>query len=210
MKKKFNITGVCYPHVHYMMDNKHKLKEIVELIVEGEYFTINRPRQFGKTTSLFYLEELLQESKEYIVLKMSFEDIDDTFNESDNAFAQIFMRKLERAFKRKDADLYTLMQKLRTGVHTMNDLSDAITEIADVAQKKLVLLIDEVDASANYIPFLKFLAMLRTKYLDRYDPDNLTFYSIVLTAVHDIKALNRSTYRLSGYPQRTKRLSFDF
>ena len=201
MKKRFNTAGVCYPHVHYMMDTKDKLTKIVQLIEQGEYFTINRPRQYGKTTSLFYLEKLLQESEEYVVLKMSFEDIDDKFNKSDDAFAEIFVRKLEIAFKRKDSTVYELISELKHNIHTMNDLSEGITEIANAMDKKMVLLIDEVDASANYIPFLKFLAMLRTKYIDRYNPDNLTFHSIALTAVHDIKALK---YKIRGADGKTK------
>ena len=32
MKKRFNITGICYPERHYMMDSLQKLDEIVELI----------------------------------------------------------------------------------------------------------------------------------------------------------------------------------
>jgi len=55
--------------------------------------------------------------------------------------------------------------------------------------KKLVLLIDEVDASANYEPFLVLLGMLRTKYLSRDFPEHYTFHSVVLAGVHDIKSL---------------------
>ena len=51
MKKKFNDTGLCVPHRHYMADTSKKIEQIIRLIEEGEYFTINRPRQFGKTTT---------------------------------------------------------------------------------------------------------------------------------------------------------------
>lgn len=47
-KKKFNITGTCYPHLHYMLDNRSKLDEIQAMVEEGAYFVINRPRQYGK------------------------------------------------------------------------------------------------------------------------------------------------------------------
>ncbi|MCB9293534.1 MAG: hypothetical protein H6559_10490 [Lewinellaceae bacterium] len=53
MKKKFNITWVCYPSMHYMMDTSQKMKEIMAMVEGGEYFIINRPRQYGKTTALF-------------------------------------------------------------------------------------------------------------------------------------------------------------
>ncbi len=53
MVKKFNTTGVCIPALHYMVDTSDVLNQIVEEYIEnGEYFTINRARQFGKTTTL--------------------------------------------------------------------------------------------------------------------------------------------------------------
>ena len=49
MTKKFNITGTCYPALHYMADISAKLQGGYGY---GGYFTINRPRQYGKTTML--------------------------------------------------------------------------------------------------------------------------------------------------------------
>ena len=60
MQREFNITGVCYPKLHYMMDNSAKLSSVVNLISRGKYFTINRPRQYGKTTTLHFLVERLK------------------------------------------------------------------------------------------------------------------------------------------------------
>ena len=71
----------------------------------------------------------------------------------------------------------------------MKDLSRIITRLAYRVQEKLVLFIDEVDASSNYEPFLKLLALFRTKYLDRGQFSERTFHSIVLVGVHDIKSL---------------------
>jgi hypothetical protein len=51
MQKEFNDTGLCIPNRHYMVDNSDKLKQIIAFVEKGKYFTINRPRQFGKTTS---------------------------------------------------------------------------------------------------------------------------------------------------------------
>lgn len=47
MKKRFNITGLCVPEKHYMVDISSRLEEIRELIDEGAYFSINRARQYG-------------------------------------------------------------------------------------------------------------------------------------------------------------------
>ena len=35
-----------------MVSVNHKLKEIVRLVQNDKYFVINRPRQYGKTTTL--------------------------------------------------------------------------------------------------------------------------------------------------------------
>ena len=59
LQKEFNITGVCIPEKHYMVDITDKTDNIFKLIEKGKYFTINRPRQYGKTTTLFLLDKLL-------------------------------------------------------------------------------------------------------------------------------------------------------
>ena len=186
-KKKFNIAGVCYPHIHYMMDNTYKLKEILALITEGEYFTINRPRQFGKTTSLFHLERLLKRSEEYVCIRLSFETR--SGHESSEAFAQMFWEHLMSYIEYEVSDLYAFTEQLQPSVTNMRGLSKAITKLVHKTQRKLVLLIDEVDASSNYMPFLEFLAMLRDKFLDRYSRQHATFQSVILAGVHDIKSL---------------------
>ncbi len=50
--KRFNTTAVCIPSKHYMVDMTDKVMEIKKLVDEGSYFTINRARQYGKTTML--------------------------------------------------------------------------------------------------------------------------------------------------------------
>lgn len=56
--KTFNIAGVCIPGLHYMADTSDKINQIAEMVIQGNYFTINRARQYGKTTTLALLEEL--------------------------------------------------------------------------------------------------------------------------------------------------------
>lgn len=59
MNKKFNVTGLCIPDRHYMVDISTQLDEIKKLIDGEEYFTINRGRQYGKTTTLNALKQML-------------------------------------------------------------------------------------------------------------------------------------------------------
>ena len=61
----FNVTGTCYPQLHYMVDVTKRLDGIYQRVAKGEYITINRGRQYGKTTTLYHLSKLL--SKDYVV-----------------------------------------------------------------------------------------------------------------------------------------------
>ena len=57
MRKYFNTTGLCYPEEHYMVNIENRLEEIKNLVDRGEYFVINRARQYGKTTTIHLLAE---------------------------------------------------------------------------------------------------------------------------------------------------------
>ena len=69
--KQFNTTAVCIPSKHYMVDLSERVKEIKKLVDAGKYFTINRARQYGKTTTLSALRKALE--KTYDVASISFE-----------------------------------------------------------------------------------------------------------------------------------------
>ena len=56
--KRFNTTAVCIPSKHYMVDISDKVEQIKKLVDDGKYFTINRARQYGKTTTLAALKNL--------------------------------------------------------------------------------------------------------------------------------------------------------
>ena len=50
--KTFTTTGVCTRERNYMVDIIDRLEKIKTMIDAGDYFTINRARQYGKTTTL--------------------------------------------------------------------------------------------------------------------------------------------------------------
>ena len=159
------------------------------MVEEGEYFTINRPRQYGKTTMLAILNDTLSAGADYLPIRMNFQGIDSKWHESDSAFAQMVLRQMKDFLEHQDRALFDAIQDRSAEVEGMDDLSRLITYMAHQSKKKLVLLIDEVDASSNYWPFLRFLGMLRSKYLDRFSAQNATFHSVVLAGVHDVKSL---------------------
>ena len=71
MARIFNIAGCCDPEWNYMVDLTGRLQEIKTMIDDGMYFTINRARQFGKTTILAALAEYLR--TDYRVISMDFQ-----------------------------------------------------------------------------------------------------------------------------------------
>ena len=71
--KKFNVNGRCYPEKHYMVNLDSRLQKIRVLVENGDYFVVNRARQYGKTTVLMALAQYLKE--EYAVIYMSFQEM---------------------------------------------------------------------------------------------------------------------------------------
>ena len=189
MKKEFNDTGLCLPDRHYIMDYSSKLAAIVDLINREKYFTINRPRQFGKTTILNALTNHLNQNNEYLALNMSLEGVDSHWQTSDAAFAQMIVRKLKEVLAYTNSTLYEFLVKKEAITQDLESLSTLITQLSQQTHLKLVLLIDEVDQSSNYASFIRFLGMLRRKYLQRHLPYSTTFHSVILAGVHDIKSL---------------------
>ncbi len=71
MGKVFNVSADCKPKQHYMVNIDERLAQIKDMVECGLYFTINRARQYGKTTTLHALEGLLK--SEYMVISLDFQ-----------------------------------------------------------------------------------------------------------------------------------------
>ena len=75
MRKEFNITGSCNPEWHYMVDNAKRFESVERLIDTGKYFTINRARQYGKTTMLQVISDRL--SNQYRLIIFNAKELDE-------------------------------------------------------------------------------------------------------------------------------------
>jgi len=181
--REFNVTGLCIPGKHYMVDISEKVRQIAAMVEKGQYFTINRARQYGKTTTLFQLELLL--AKEYTVIAISFEGASDGMFEVEDKFCQGFLYICSKYFSERDlpgSDIW-----IDSSV-TNFDLLDAFLNKV-CKDQKIVLMIDETDKSSNNQIFLRFLGILRDKYLKRGRGAGATFQSVILAGVYDIKNL---------------------
>ncbi|MGE5343308.1 MAG: AAA family ATPase [Candidatus Omnitrophota bacterium] len=189
MKKQFNITGVCIPEDHYMVDISQKTAKILEMIAHGDYFVINRPRQYGKTTTLFMLNQLLKHSGEYFPIEISFEGMDEDRFRNANAFINEFILILKEEFSASGNQ--EMVKFIESGPipDSLNGLGLWLSELIVRIGKKIILMIDEIDKSSNNQLFLDFLGMLRNKYLKRKTKGHVTFHSVILAGVHDVKSL---------------------
>lgn len=188
MKKKFNITGCCYPDRHYMVDISSKLKEIKELVDNEEYFVINRARQYGKTTTLKLLEKYL--GNDYIVIAMDFQLLSPAQFECESSFASGFAELLLQAVEEEEGLGKEEIQALKNALEqemTLYKLFQRVKKLCATAEKSVVLIIDEADSVANNQVFIDFLSQLRSMYLSRYEIK--TFQSVILAGIYDIKNL---------------------
>ena len=187
MRKRFNITGSCNPQWHYMVDTEKRFNAVENLIDMGEYFTINRARQYGKTTMLQTIRRRL--SDKYLIIKTSFEGIGDESFENIPQFVTTFCRLMVGFLRDIGIDEQIWKVFDRKDLTKFDELSDTITKFCDTSKKPVVLLIDEVDKSSDNQLFLNFIGMLRNKYLERNEGLGNTFHSVVLAGVYDIKNL---------------------
>ena len=196
--RRFNVTGVCVPEKHYMVDIGGKLAQIEPMVARGDYFTINRARQYGKTTTLSLLKRMLK--NDYIVASTSFEGLGDKIFASEDAFCAAFMRLIYKALAFTDVTETYRDSWLNEDVNSFDRLSDHITEMCRPgAGKRFVLMVDEIDKTSNNRTYLHFLGLLRDKYLKQQQKEDYTFHSVILAGVYDIrniklKMINEGVY----------------
>ena len=194
----FNTTGICDPAEHYMVDLTQRLFEVRKLVDEGKYFTINRARQFGKTTTLHALAEYL--SQDYLVISMDFQmQMSDAKFRNENSFSQAFARAFENSYliteRGKNQEYqaafkeFTVERQEAGEQFELVELFQALSNLCATIPKKIVLMIDEVDSATNNQVFLDFLAQLRGYYINR--SRFATFQSVILAGVCDIRNLKR-------------------
>ena len=187
MKKYFNTTGVCVENLHYMVDINDKIDKIVDLIEKNKYFVINRPRQFGKTTTLSKLQMRLQ--KDYVVIRISFEGIGDKAFSDEELMSKAIIKLFSKSLRKNNKELSRKLQQMVENVSNFMDLDEVISDFIYESEKEVVLIIDEVDKSSNNQLFLSFLGMLRSRYLNMIEGFEDSFKSVILAGVHDIKNL---------------------
>lgn len=193
MGRIFNINGDCQKELHYMVDMSERIKKIKEMVDAGQYFTINRARQFGKTTTLLALADSLK--KIYVVVSMDFQMLSASKFKSENAFSVAFARKFIKAAEMNPTMEPEVLEPLKESLQEkreeleLPELFEYLSDICAESADPVILLIDEVDSAMDNQVFLDFLAQLRGYYIRRKDVP--TFHSVILAGVYDVRNIKR-------------------
>ncbi len=195
MGKFFNVTAVCRPQQHYMVDITEKLEQIKAMVDQGQYFTMNCARQYGKTTTLKLLEKFLKD--DYLVISLDFQGLSSEDFQDETSFVKALSDMILKKIKSYgDSDVpknveenlreFTKEGKARV---RLASLFQSFSDWCGQAKKPIVLMIDEVDSASNNQVFLDFLAQLRFYYIER--DESPAFQSVILASVYDIKNLKQ-------------------
>ncbi len=193
VKKKFNVTGLCMPDRHYMSDISECLRAMKIYVDDGAYFTVNRARQYGKTTTLNALKRKLE--NEYTVFLISFEGIEEEVFADTGSFCVRLLGLLHDTLDFGEVsgipeDIREELYQRSVGASqevSFRIFTNMLIRICQNADKPVVLMIDEVDQAGNYQVFATFLGVLRDMYLKR--DTRPAFQSVILAGVYDIKNL---------------------
>jgi len=176
-----------------MVDLGARLKTMKAMVDAGAYFTINRARQYGKTTTLSALRRYL--APEYEVVSISFEGIGNAGFENEQSFVKSFCRLLLREkltgvqYELSVEEKFQEILERKEHLANLDELSDVFLAWCSASSKPVVLMIDEVDSATNNQVFLDFLGQLRNGYLNREDKGTPAFQSVILAGVTDVKHL---------------------
>ena len=145
MKRFFNVTGLCNPKDHYMVDPLRGLdKTILDLIESKYYFTIHAPRQTGKTTLLRSLSRELNLSQKYVAVHFSLETAgfrSNTVKEANKAFIE----SLQSAAC-EQVDSINQPPNPSGYEPSINVFKNYLTDWARISTLPIILLIDEIDS----------------------------------------------------------------
>ena len=128
MRKEFNITGLCVPKKHYMVNLNSRLEQLKKMVDKGSYFAVNRARQYGKTTMLAALADFLK--NEYRVIFLDFQIIGSAMYENEDsfsrAFADCFLSEFDMEYKNRSESIENTILELKRSVELPEDRKSVV------------------------------------------------------------------------------------
>jgi len=180
MKRFFNVTGLCNPKDHFMVDPLRGLNKMIWDLIENKYyFTIHAPRQTGKTTLLRALMNQINNEGNRICLYFSIETagyrsitIDDANKNINKAIVEAAKSFLPEEYWPQHAE--------KAGEMSFKDF---VMQWTRDLPKALVLLIDEIDALYDDT-LISVLRQLRDGF--QFRPDAFPS-SVALVGLRDVR-----------------------
>ena len=111
MNRTFNVSADCKPELHYMVDIRPKLEKIRAMIDQGQYFTINRARQYGKTTTLRALARFLKD--DYVVVSLDFQMMSYACFEEEGIFVETLADEIVKKVRQDRRVPDEVLEKLK-------------------------------------------------------------------------------------------------
>ena len=112
------------------------MNEIEKLIEEEHYFTINRARKYGKTTTLLHLKKRLDASGNYICVSITFENAGINAFDTEKTFCNMFLQKISKSLRFSSAENDYAKKWFDPDVTSFVSLDEHITDMCE--GKKLV------------------------------------------------------------------------
>jgi hypothetical protein len=161
--REFNTSGPNIPEQHYTIERKTLIEKGLRMVEKERYFTIWAPRQTGKSTYFRQLAGYL-EKEGYFAAHINFESFK-------TAPVETFNKKLA-----EQLNIFWETQLQETNI------TDIFYQIEKINNKKLVLIIDEVEG-VNPEYFNTFLHSIRNAYHSR---ERHGLKSVILVGVTNI------------------------
>jgi type II secretory pathway predicted ATPase ExeA len=163
MPKFFNIAGPCIPEEHYLVPALARLPQIPRLIAAKQFFVIHAARQSGKTTLLKALARDLSAKGTHVALYCSLETAQGIADAEKGipAIVNAVLNGLtwHPTFRHLPRPL------VEHSAYTM-EVNSLLTQLAQAAEKPLVVLFDEADCLSGST-LISFLRQLRDGYINR-------------------------------------------
>lgn len=181
----FNAAGPSVPGQHYMIDplSRIDLVEIESLIAKQRYFILHAPRQTGKTTALLALMHHLNAQGKYRALYANIENAQAARGDVDSGMSTISQAiARQAAYYLKEPALQDWLGH-NGNINPNERLAAMLAHWAQVSDRPVVLLLDEVDALVGDT-LISLLRQIRAGYAQR--PEAFP-QAMILCGVRDVR-----------------------
>jgi type II secretory pathway predicted ATPase ExeA len=160
----FNTAGPCIRGRHYMLPPERRLHDVLRLIEDHRFFSLNAGRQTGKTTSARWMVEHYNAGERFAAVWVDVQDARELSDPS-QAFALV-LDDLDRAVRRDLPELPLPSGPARALEPARSSIRRYLHDVAARSTRPLVLLIDEADGLVGEA-MVSLLTQLRQGYIER-------------------------------------------